>query len=854
MIKFLIGSATAVALLSTSALSQGFSNAGTDYSNATTETFTEDAMNDFLGMANSFACMIKNSRSDLPTLTNTHWEALISEVDCGLDELNSTGSNADNMSRAVFSSSRANTTSVQESSAWFASASAGLQFVTGMQFSKSPADFGPYGEWYASYILRQQDSDPASSTTNYTTANAPIMGYVDISETATGGIRIRSADRTKMGGPMNEIMRSKIEYTDSTLATATMVGRYSGTDGGGNTLDKTIAGRTNANHYFRLTIDGGVKTSACFKRGGTWKTAHNYNVFRQDTGAQVKLSGGFGFEYGATNTRGWFGQHGAWFDGGEFAFNNSTNKTAAVTDTDSETDYTLAWAPGKLYKQTLETETLPNGVYKGIAYTWTGRYEARLTINGATRTMQYHHLVADAGAGINVGDLKTNPWGTLGQAYDVGNTVDATDLAQANWNHIGWVYSPEKREMVYWDGTNKIQMTVSTEVSADPTLLAANFTALTQKGAEGFISAKFPMDLEIWVGKDGETYDHFRGTGGTARNSAYYFTGLAPTGFVGIMPRTLYIDNGAAGPDGTDKPVMFDFSINAATGRYEDFSATPYTGPVGTNAGKWMELADDWPQFNIDVTDGANNYRWELGAYPWNQSVVALKSDGSVKAMDPPLVLKYTHNQTNDMNWVTSLADEIEVKFFASANDHLPNASLCAASPLGNLQCTVKSSNFNGKKFMLEYNGNSLNGLPHQYARFSDGAEKGYGVNLINPKNATVVVGSDGISYVLKAKEIGESFVPTTTAVYNPAVPVYYDAGNPSTADCDDLSFDELNDLGVTGAGNGWQATDADLIPAHTPAGLASFPQSSKLWADMPGKNALACTVTRGVPVGCGSE
>ena len=80
--------------------------------------------------------------------------------------------------------------------------------------------------------------------------------------------------------------------------------------------------------------------------------------------------------------------------------------------------------------------------------------------------------------------------------------------------------------------------------------------------------------------------------------------------------------------------------------------------------------------------------------------------------------------------------------------------------------------------------------------------------------------------------------------MYDPNNPVYYDPNVASTADCDDLSFDALSDLGT-----GW--TQADLPVAHTASGLAKWPQSKLTWKVLPNAATLKCSVSQGIPSGC---
>ena len=843
MIKFLISTASAAALFSTSVVAQYVAPAGSDYAKATTEVYTEDAMNEFLSMANSFACIIKNSRSDLTGLSNATWEASIDEVECGLASAPANGQNP--KARAVMTSSRASATSPQESTAWFAS-SDGMKFTSSMAVSKSPTEFGPYGAWYVSYMLREMDADAASSTTNYTTANTKIIGFVDISDAGAGKILIQSAERGQgFAAGHNETTQSKIEYADATLNSATLVGRFDGTDPEGNSVDATIAGRTSDTHYFRIKV-GSPADSACLLRDSTWSTVHNYDVFNKATGQKVALSGAFGFEYGASGSRGWFDQNGAWFDGGGFAFNDSNKKTLAVKDREKN-DYTLTWAPGRLLKKTMVPETLANGTTnKFKAYVETaGEVEAIITINGGgAASLQYKRL--------DNGNLVSDPWNDAARSgHNFGDTIDAADMSVGNfrdgWDHLGWLYSEEKRAMVYWNGSTTINVEVRQDMSSDPTLLAANHTVLTQNGDDGLQKDELPVNLTEWVAlAQGADWPYLRGNGSpgdvaqkTVDGAAFYFTGLAPTGFAGIMPRTLYQDNGAAGPDLSDKAVMFDFARNEGTQKYDDFAEVKYTG----NTGNWNQNWN-WPHANIKVKSATTDYEWSFGANPWDQSAIALKPDGSVKPVDQPLMLTYEHTTAKERNTVAA-----GITYFVTPDNYEPLKSLCSTTAGGVRKCTVTPTSFNGKKFILEYNGSHLGGLPHQQATYAANGDKSYGVSLVNPKDGETVVGNDGVDYVVKAREVATSFVPATVGVYDPGNPVFYDPNVVSAADCDDLSFDALDDLGAGGATNGWQI--ADLPSAHTPAGLAKFPQSTKTWHNLPAVSELKCSVSQGVPDGC---
>ena len=876
MIKSLLGTASLAALISTSAIAQTYTApAGSDYANHTTEVYTEDAMNEFLSMANSFACIQKNARGDLAALANSTWEASINEVDCGLAQANEQGA-GNGMARAVMMSSRASSTSPQETTAWFDS-SGGGKFVSSMNITKSPADFAPYGAWYVSYRMAKNPLNAGTNTEfsfadqpqSTASGGTPVIGMVDISNPSGTKVLIQSAERSQGGGTdHNETIQSKIEYTDSTLNSATMLGKFGGKDDGGTSLTRIIAGRTSDSHYYRVGINsanGNVTSTACLLRGAKWSSVNRYDVFNKVTGKKVSLDGAFGFEYGAAGAekRGWFDLNGAWFDKGAFAFNDSTNKTLAVKNQE-ETDFTLTWAPGNLYKKTAVTETLTTGDYEFTAHVPNGdRVTAKIVVGSGAAILTYYD---------SAGNAVTDPWDdgnrAGGRGFSWGNTIEGSDMVggaatggwKSGYEHMGWMYSEEKRQNIYWNGNLTITVDVQTSVSDNATLLAANHTFLVQDGSEGILAAKMPVNLTAWEALNpGTGRGYINGKtiaddgNKTSDAATFYFTGLAPTGFAGIMPRTLYIDTNDNGPDNTDMPVMFDFARHEQASTFEDFANSKFTN----TGSKWGYNDSDtpqknpngwnWPQseLNLRTASGVTpvvNYRWNFGANGWDQSVVALTAAGVVKPLDQPLMLTYEHTTAKDLNTIAN-----DLTFFANTQMHTPAPGLCIIQGGGPLQnCTVKADSFNGKKFVLEYNGSNLNGFPRQMSLFTPAGSAGNHVALVNPKDGETLLGNDGVNYVLKATDIGTSFIPAPTGTYNPLSNplIMYDPNIARTTDCDDLSFDSLADLGT-----GW--TVADLPVAHTPAGRLKWPQSSALWSNLPVNSLLKCSVSKGIPSGC---
>ena len=201
--KISLTALTCSAILGAPAFAE-FNDPGTEYTKATVDKWSEDAINDFVANANSFACVISNSRPDV--LPNASYEVLMSEVECGLaDEvINASGlSNRDTLSKSVMKSSRASDTSNQEAEFWFNSLDE-MKFIGDVVIKKGPVSSPPYGEWSLSYALNTWGPTVAPAGDEFTAANTPLKGYVDIASgtAAEGGGIIMSSyeanDLTKL--------------------------------------------------------------------------------------------------------------------------------------------------------------------------------------------------------------------------------------------------------------------------------------------------------------------------------------------------------------------------------------------------------------------------------------------------------------------------------------------------------------------------------------------------------------------------------------------------------------------------------------------------------------------------------
>ena len=813
--------------ISASPILADYDDVGTDYSKATTEKWSEDRTNDYVDMASSFACIIAKSRPDV--LFNNSYEALISEVGCGLadEETNDSGvSNRDTLSSAILKTSRASNTSPQEGSFWF-NTEENAKFIGDMTIKKSPTDLPPYGEWQMTYYMN--DMIPDTSDT-YTKANSPQKGYVKISGLDNGNVVIQSWDRfdaTSLGGNEDNTSASKIQYLDSSFASSLILGRDVGTDDNGDAMDIIMAAKTNATHMYRATFPSGASstpTGVCVKRNSVWKTGHEYGVYDKETGAKLSVSGGFGFNYveDSVTYRGHIGNWGADFQNRTTAFSSSST-TKSVTSAKDGTAFTLSWAPGKLEKRNIITEVFTSGspvngstygvFKKHVDFADGYNATAKITYNSGTSAYEAKYYKDD-------GTQITDPYSGISS----DDVITSTDISSHGW--MGWHYSEEKRTMIYWDGGTSIKFYSDEDVSSNTDLLtASNGWTAFQAVYDNSAGSNLPVNGALFKAASGNPWSYTEKS--DSENDNYYFTSATPP--TGFLARTLYTDPTGDGPVASatdDKAVMFDFSAY----EYQNSEGNWKIKYVPFGAESAADLGDRdgedaiWPYKEINLklkSDTSKKYRWRFGAFGWDNSVIAKKADGSIHTIEKPKVLKYVHAASKDMN------EGQTINYFASTTGHNPVKSLCATVS-GKYACEVEPTDFGTKTYNLRYNGNWLEGLPDMEGRSASDDKNSFWMRLINPKAGTEVIETVGgveTTYVLKPLGIGSSFMPDSSG----------DALTNSSK-CGDLKFDAL-----TTADFGWTL---DELPS---ASLVSL--STKKWSDQP--TTLKCTVTDGDVSGC---
>ena len=174
--------ATASLLLTSTSAFAAYNDAGTAYTTQSAEEWTEDSANELITLANSFACIIKNSRGDLSQHVNGNWQAIIDEAACGLAENNSQGGKS--LAKAILTSSRASNTSPQEVTAWF-NASGNDRYIANVTITSTADDVPPFGAWYFSFF--KERAGASGSSVDLTTSNLASTdnGFTKISQSGS---------------------------------------------------------------------------------------------------------------------------------------------------------------------------------------------------------------------------------------------------------------------------------------------------------------------------------------------------------------------------------------------------------------------------------------------------------------------------------------------------------------------------------------------------------------------------------------------------------------------------------------------------------------------------------------------
>lgn len=755
-----------------------YNDAGTAYSTFNVDEWTEDSANELISLTNSFACIIKNSRGELAQHVNGTWSALIDEVACGLADDNSQGGKK--LANAVMRSTRASNTSPVESTSWFES-STGDRFIANVTISTSTDDLPPFGAWYFSFYKERAAGSNTSVDLTVNNLNTVQNGFTEIAQDGDD-ISINVAEFYTETGYSNT-NAATFSIIGGNTDTVKFLGKTTTVTGGTTTVGGT-AGQTDANFYYKASVNNSgvvdTATDQCLSRSVQWANNYNYRLFDATTGAAVNLEAGYGFKT-ADNTRGYLGAWGVWFDGNAYPFLPSSPSLTITKNTDG-TQNTLKWSPGSLSAKDEVTETLANG----DSFRWFGP-------SPNSNTWADYFISWDAGnSRFDVEDKDGNDQGDL-----LGSDI-TTDP------YLGWLWSDLKRASVYWDGTTTVRSYIKSKRNATSTEASATSTTFRCTASDCPGGSNTTMARTTYISQASAGFMN------GAQNDYYFYTGQTPGG--SFEPFTMYHDtDDSAALSAGDTPLRFDFKVSEDD-QYTDFSDN---GTGAYSSAPWpYESFELIKQSDIgtgscalNATATCTKYEWSIGGYPWDNDLMMYNAASTAIALDEPIMFNYTYDETHDSNETATIT-------FTTTSDYNPVKSLCTESS-GTYTCnTVETSDLDGRKFMLEYDGENLNGLP---GVDSEGGTDTIYLKLVNLENGTTLTDTNNNSYVTKAVEIGYSF--TSVAMSN----------------CAAIDFANVSEIGFSMSG----------VPDITDN--TNYPRPIGIDWTVPAVDAASCDVVHGV-------
>lgn len=785
---------------------QSFDDPGTEYSQATSGSYTRELSNDFIRNVKSFGCLIENSRPDFEQNVNARYLALLDEVECGLSEGN--GSTAPVYAKAVIQSSRASNDTDQEIQLWFDSAD-GSRYIANTVLKSSKATVPPFGEWYMSFYK----SASAGGTDAPFNVNSSDTGFAKIDFDGTD-LKINYADRAAGG---NYGLSSTLIYRGNNPNDVDFLGVVE--ERGSTPI--YMAGQVNSNSYYRAVInpiDGSVVSGmdVCLDRNAPWVGSENVGLYYKtastaagkNAGDELELNSAFNFQY--SGAYGNYNEHGIWTEV-PVDFTPASN-SISVTKSDGSAR-SILWSPGKLYKIT--DVTIP--LVEGDSFTWFGSISV-------DRNLQ---------------SVNSQPFGKYTAVFQGANTQDNQTsfarfkLVDSNWSTAGYLldtaqswekgfWSEMYRADVKWSSGATATYQRRDHVNADA-VFAASTQSLTCQGGwclESSSANPLPITRSAYVGSSGSgNWDKLDNWKNSQTGGSYIFSGASPAS--GFEAMTLYWDADASSSlTGSDFPVRFDFRIDDnGAANYRDFGS-------GSATGSWSRQTNySYPEIQTYLSDGTSTYLWSSGPDRW-YNTYSLYNNGTPDQIERPRVLVSTlHLASNDLNAnrkLTGLFNENDGGPLPISNSG--NSPFCSSTgdatmdTAGYAYCEFPQSMWNGKKYVVSYDGQRLQNIP--YAKFYYSPGNADWSPIVNFKNgAEFTDPATNQVFVLKNKMTSEALL----------------RDQQNSCSTSGLSFTNLSEIGL------------GLSDLPSVIDVENYPRPTQVWTDKPEPDAGSCTVKQGV-------
>lgn len=712
-----------------------YSDAGTDYSNASQDTWIHDDSMQAINLINEILCMVSQTAAD-QMVNQGSYIALIDGAACrngangssSASSGQSSGGRSTQYDKWVVNATRASNADPQIVQLWIPEEDETIRVEA--TINEEPSAGSPYGSFTIQFQFVDNDTNTALGGGTFKTVDT-LPGFVGFSFFEEGGTQQGSyAD----GEEYDRMAASVVTDADGTSGVALTSFLFEGRDFGFDYSEKGTFGLAfNSGYVLRQSVDSGtiadlpyksgdqVTGSVCMDRGDLTTNVWRYDLFDAATGAALALNSGFPFTYdnGGSDVYGHVGYWGMWLEDPNLNVPDGATITKQSFGNDGGDSYTVVKAPGKLIKSTAAMVALSK--ITGVKFNWWGENPD---------TNQFGEWVVEYLDGAFKITQQQDGWDQqTGQPIltDVNPDVDIS-TAMANGDVLG-LWSEGMGGRVNWSkGQSSVTVYVEEFVNGSDPLFANSDTPVTlhcmERCLQGDISDFSTWNAPYEAGAPGQSGDI---------NTAIDYT-ISRTDMTLLRSATAV--KPAAGVTTSDMEAGgYGWGIN---------SGEMVTGDVLAGMSNWWDVYDPG---TVTVS-----YRWETGLQPWNHYTAVKDSLGGFVSFSRPIQFMYEHSQANDRN----------------------------------------DQAYNGEPIRLNYGGSGdLWGIPWEdadndgrwYAKFAikDGVE----------------MGPTGTEYVIKAREMEQKMTeegsltactsgPEALVLNDPAVPLPTAAsgtpGNGSTA------------------------------------------------------------------------
>jgi len=660
-----------------------FDDAGTDYSVAkaaadAVKPYTNDASNEVVGLADTMACLMKNSGVGLEGYANKTWVAYVNEQTCDVSDSNG----ATTYAKMTVVSEMA-TGGTQDLSVW-AEFSSGEHYIVAAQVSSGPDETPPWGLWNFRFY---QAGLNASSLSGFSEDSTPFYGYASV-EVDGNDIKVISSEYESSG---DWGVRAKVIAGNGSEDDISFVGYIQD-----NGSESYSTGKTSASAAYTANIDSSdaidTTNASCKARDEVWETNWRHKLYYATNGVEYSLARpGFEFTDLTNSGNGNISADGFWLSGEPRAtWDSVADRSISIQERYGDLNtYTLKLGHGRLNKITWGgTAFNSNHMFQIWAQDSSNNWDEYDVKWDATNKKFVLFSNGNNASEVNdlVEDYLNNSYDvwmynrTESESYKMVRDADSSDT----FSNTGYPYSLYAQKRTRVDGSENPKIAENTSVTKFACTNGCYSHSVLPVSISDFNSASPVQD---WSG--------------TAFTYFFVPTVDVDDSFTDYLPGTLYADNTSSGTvgelDSNDKPVMFNFYKPwPEDGNYYEFGSS--TGVTASNTNHWMGMR----LYRIDENNASCNtaskiatnsscrttsYRWETGPNIWDMGTFLVDSDGSPYPLTQPVNLTVTYEQSKDKN-ATVAGDQQNPSDLGDFRVLIPNGYW---NPLSNSQCTTSA-------------------------------------------------------------------------------------------------------------------------------------------------------------------